>query len=195
MSKKATGICKLHFAKYTIAENGAVTYETPKPIPDVEEVGVTEQYAEGTNYADNKQNIYKTKVTGADITATLSSLDPEIEGELTGRAYDGGEIETTTADLPNGVAFLYQKNYDDGSYENIVYYNTKLRREDYGGTTEGENIEFTGVSLVGKALPLPNGKLKYAIHSDKVGDDPARKKKLDNFFKAVQFKDIADPTV
>lgn len=195
MSKKATGICNLHYAKYTITEDGKITYSAPKKIQDAEEITITEQFAEGSNYADNKQNIYKTKITGADINILLSSIDPEVEAELTGKSYNEGEIETTIDDKSAGVALLYQKTYDDGSYENIVYYNNKLRREDYSGKTEGENIDFTGVTILGKALPLPNKKLKYAIHSDKIGEDAGKKKKLDNFFKTVQFKDVEDTTV
>lgn len=194
MSKKATGVCKLHFAKYTISEDGSVTYEAPKRIIDAEEITPTDKFAEGSNYADNKQNIYLSKITGADINIVLSSIDPEIEAALTGKAYDEGDIETTVNDKSAGVAILFQKNYDDGTYENIVYYNAKLRREDYGGKTEGENIDFTGVTILGQAMPLPNGKLKYAIHSDKVGENAEKKKKLDNFFKTVQFKGVADTT-
>ncbi|MBS6601300.1 MAG: phage tail protein [Clostridium sp.] len=195
MSKKAIGACNLHFATYTVAEDGSVTYNKPKRIIDAEEITPTDKFSEGSNYADNKQNIYISKITGADINIVLSSIDPEIEAILTGKSYDEGEIETTVDDKSSGVAILYQRNFDDGSYENIVYYNAKLRREDYGAKTEGENIDFTGVTILGQASPLPNGKIKYAIHSDKIGEDAGKKKKLDNFFKTVQFKDVADTTV
>lgn len=195
MSKKATGVTLLHYAPFTIAA-GVTTYEAPIRIPDLEELTVNDKYAEGSNYADNIQNIYASKVTGADISAILSALAGQIESDLSGKSYDSGEIETTTNDIQKGVAILYQKNYNDNSYENKIYYNCLLRREDYSGKSTGENIDFTAANLTGKAIPLPNGKVSYTVLSDELGIDTGRekKKKLDNFFKTVQFKDVADPT-
>ena len=61
MSKKAVGICKCHYAVLTVTpqENGndLISYGTPVKIPDLEEISITESYAEGKNYADNICNI------------------------------------------------------------------------------------------------------------------------------------------
>ena len=176
------------------------------PLPEVKAAGedattdaeeaVGCPYAEGENYADNLQNIYVSRVSGADISITLSSLSKKIEAALTGKAYEKGEIETNTADIQQKVAILYQINYDDGSYDNRIYYNCKLRKEEYGGKTQTDKIDFTACDITGKAIPLSNGKVFYEIASDEVGsEDTDQKKKLDNFFKTVQFKDVADATV
>ena len=195
MSKKVTGVTLLHEAPYTISA-GVTTYSAPVRILDLEEIKVTDKYADGSNYADNLMNIYTSKVTGADISANLSSLDLKIEADITGKSYANGEIETTASDIQKGVALLYQLNFSDGSYENKIYYNCRLRREDYSGKTTADKIDFNGATLTGMALPLPNGKLSYTIASDSLGTDIGGllKKKLDNFFKTVQFKDVPDPT-
>lgn len=196
MSKKAIGISKLHYATYQESEAGAITYTAPEKIPDCEELSAKNTYAEGENYADNLQNIYVSRVSGADISITLSSLSKKIEAALTGKAYEKGEIETNTADIQQKVAILYQINYDDGSYDNRIYYNCKLRKEEFGGKTQTDKIDFTACDITGKAIPLSNGKVFYEIASDEVGsEDTEQKKKLDNFFKTVQFKDVADATV
>ena len=191
MSKKATGIRLLHYAPLTL-DGDTYTFGTPKRLKDVEEVTAQDTIVEGSNYADNMQNIYVSKISGATLTLAISNLDPEAEADITGCSYNLGEIETKSSDLPNAVAILYQKTYSDGSYANIIYYNCSLRRQDSNGKTEGENIEFTGDALTGKASPLPDEKIKYVIYSDKVGNNTELQKKLVNFFKEVQF--ISDIT-
>lgn len=190
MSKKATGVCNLYYAPFTYEGDQAV-YETPRRIHDAEEITAEEQIAEASNYADNLQNIYVSKITGANITIAVSHLDPEIDAILGGAEYEDGQMETCSDNVAKGVAILYQRNYNDGSYDNIVYYNCTLRKQSNSAKTEGESIEFTGDTLTGKAIPLSNKKIKYMISSDKVGNSLEAKKKLANFFKEVQFIDVA----
>ena len=125
---------------------------------------------------------------------TFSNVSRKIEAELAGKTYNNGQMESNVNDTQKSVAILFQKTFDDGSYENIVYYNCKLSRDDNGGSTKGESISFQGVTISGTAIPLSNNKLSYIIASDEVGDDAQAKKKLDNFFKTVQFIDAADAT-
>ena len=186
MSKKVTGLRMLHAAKLTI-EDDKVTFETPFRIPDAEEVTITDTFAEGQNYADNVRNIYVKKLTGADITINVSSLSRKLEADITGKAFAKGEMLAKNSDIQPQIAILYQKTYDDGSYDNIVYYNCKLDKTDESSKTSTDNIEFFGVGLTGKATPLPTGEVKYVISSDEVGpDDSEMKGKLDNFFETVQ---------
>ena len=50
-----------------VTKNGVITFEAPEKIEDLEEVKYTYNYAEASNYADNKQNIYKKKKTSVDL--------------------------------------------------------------------------------------------------------------------------------
>lgn len=198
MSKKAVGICNCHYAVLTVTpqQSGAdlISYGKPVKIPDLEEISITETYAEGKNYADNICNIAVKIVNNADISMTFSNVSRKIEAELAGKTYNNGQMESNVNDTQKSVAILFQKTFDDGSYENIVYYNCKLSRDDNGGSTKGESISFQGVTISGTAIPLSNNKLSYIIASDEVGDDAQAKKKLENFFKTVQFIDAADAT-
>ena len=82
MSKKAVGICKCHYAVLTVTpqENGndLISYGTPVKIPDLEEISITESYAEGKNYADNICNIAVKIVNNADISMTFSNVSRKI---------------------------------------------------------------------------------------------------------------------
>ena len=186
MSKKAEGCEKLAIAPLTITGE-TVTFGTPILIPDLETITITDQYAEGKNYADNQENIYKKKKTGAEISITLSHISKKIEAQLMGKKYNGGEVLSSADDIQIQVAVMYKKTYSDGSFDLIVYYNCKLAKDDNSATTAGENIEFTGVTLSGKASPLPNKQIDYVIASDEVAeDDTELQAKITNFFTEVQ---------
>lgn len=186
MSKKAEGCEKLAIAPLTITGE-TVTFGTPILIPDLETITITDQYAEGKNYADNQENIYKKKKTGAEISITLSHISKKIEAQLMGKKYNGGEVLSSADDIQIQVAVMYKKTYSDGSFDLIVYYNCKLAKDDNSATTAGENIEFTGVTLSGKASPLPNKQIDYVIASDEVEeDDTELQTKITNFFTEVQ---------
>lgn len=186
MSKKAEGCEKLAIAPLTITGE-TVTFGTPILIPDLETITITDQYAEGKNYADNQENIYKKKKTGAEISITLSHISKKIEAQLMGKKYNGGEVLSSADDIQIQVAVMYKKTYSDGSFDLIVYYNCKLAKDDNSATTAGENIEFTGVTLSGKASPLPNKQIDYVIASDEVEeDDTELQAKITNFFTEVQ---------
>ena len=193
MSKKAVGICKCHYAVLTVTPQPSgedlISYAKPVKIPDLEEISITESYAEGKNYADNICNIAVKIVNNADISMTFSNVSRKIEAELAGKTYSNGQMESGVNDTQRSVAILFQKTFDDGSYEHIVYYNCKLSRDDNGGSTKGESISFQGVTISGTAIPLSNNKLSYIIASDEVGDDSKAKAKLDKFFEEVQFID------
>ena len=132
MSKKAVGICKCHYAVLTVTPQDSgqdlISYGTPVKIPDLEEISITESYAEGKNYADNICNIAVKIVNNADISMTFSNVSRKIEAELAGKTYQNGQMESGVEDTQKSVAILFQKTFDDGSYENIVYYNCKLSR-------------------------------------------------------------------
>ena len=66
MSRKKTG-CKNCMTARQVIKNGVITFEAPEKIEDLEEVKYTYNYAEASNYADNKQNIYKKKKTSVDL--------------------------------------------------------------------------------------------------------------------------------
>lgn len=192
MDRKANGISKCHYAVLTLTDEGAYTYGTFKPIKGLESASFQDQYAEGENYADDIQNIYEKVITSANVQLDFSNVTRETEAELAGKAYAAGEMETTTGDIQKAVAIAYQKNFNDGTNERIVYYNCKVTRNENSGKTKTGSIGYEGVSLNGKAIPLPDGKLHYIISSAELGaENVAGKARYDAFFNKVQFKDKA----
>lgn len=181
-ARKLTGCKNVHYSEVTIAE-GEASFGTPKRIPHLEEYNYSFLYAEASNYADNQQNIYRKKITGADFGLVLSDLKIQVEAELMGKAYKKGGAVTNTNDQQKTVALLWEETYSDGTSVRNVLYNTKISRDELSGKTEGENLEFTPVNLVGKAIPLPNGDIHYKMdNSDSTYDTT----KWGAWFTAVQ---------
>ena len=187
MSRKKTG-CRNCMTAQIINKDGVTTFATPEAIEDLEEVKYTYTYAEASNYADNKQNIYKKKKTGVDLDLTFSSIVLKTRARLQGKEYANGGAATGTDDISQPVAVLFQETYDDGSYENVVFYNVKLYEKDGDQKSEGENIEFNSQGFTGKGLSFSNDNIenKFEFRMDSA-DPTVDKEKLDNFFKQVQY--------
>ncbi len=203
MGKKATGISNAHYAVFDTTKN---IFKEPKPIKDLETLSITESYAEGSNYADNLRNIYIKELVGADLSLTFSNISREIEAELTGQTYATGELEYKTSAVAPQIALLFEKNYSDGSKDRIVYYNCKLAKDNENGETKTDSFNFVEDTLSGQAIPMSgslktkdqgtdvtlNGVLKYVMDSAgaTATANTEGKKKFENFFKRVQFKDV-----
>ncbi len=187
-ARKKTGCesCMIAFR-----DEGGINFAAPVPMKDLEELSYTYTYAEASNNADNVQNIYIKKPTGADISLTFSDVLSELVAKILGKAYNKGGIRTNVSDKAPEVAILFKETYSDGSYKNKVFYNVKLAMDENSAKSEGsENIEFTPAVLTGKALPYFNedkkikGDIDFTMDSAAPGVDTTA---LENFFKAVPF--------
>lgn len=162
----------------------------PEPIKDLEELQYQYTYAEGSNYADNVQNIYVKKPTGANITLTFSDIKSKLAAKMLGKKNKKGGTTTNVKDQPPRVAILFQETYSDGSYENKVFYNVKLSMDENSNKTAGENIDFTSKTITGRALPFSNGTVDGDIDFTLDSADPeVDTNKLQKFFEKVRFLD------
>lgn len=192
MARKKEGCRSCMVAEQTKDQQGNITFGKPEPIIGLEEFSYNYTYAEGSNYADNRQNIYKKKPTGVDISLTFTELLLPMEAKLMGKKYSKGGISTNVNDQAREVALLLQETFSDGSYVNNVFYNVKLSKDESSGKSAGENIDFTPATLSGRGIPLTNesgkgdGDIDFKMDS---ADPTVDKTKLDNFFKEVQFND------
>lgn len=194
-ARKKEGCCNCMVA---FLNEGEVTFLAPEELTDLEELSYNYTYAEASNYADNKRNIYRKKPTGADLSLTFSDIKSKMVAKLLGKKYLKGGYTTNTDEKAPAVALLFQENYSDGSYINTVFYNSKFARDENGAKTSGENIEFSGITLTGKASPFKNeyvnGDIDFRLDSAAEDIDT---EKLKNFFKAVQYLEgeVKQPTV
>ena len=98
-------------------------------------------------------------------------------------------METGTGDNPIPVALLFQETYSDNSYVNTVFYNVKLSRDENSAkSSSSDNIEFTNITLTGKAIPFTNehveGAIDFRIDS---AESDVDQNKLQKFFEKVRY--------
>lgn len=191
MSRKLTGCCNCMIATQK-NDGGKITFNKPEAIVDLEAFNYAYNYAEGSNYADNKQNIYKKKKTSVNVDLDFSAISLKIKALLQGKKYSKGGASSNPNDQSAPVAVLFQKNYDDGSYENVVFYNVKLYEKDNSNATEGESINYTSQGFSGVGLSFTNddinGDFEFIMDS---ADPDVDKEKLDSFFTEVKFYEEA----
>lgn len=183
MSRKKTGCCNVHVALI----NKDKTFGKPQAVLDAESINYTRVYAEASNYADNKQNIYKKKLTSIDIDMDFSEIIAKTRALVQGKKYASGSILSGTNDISNDVAVLFEETYDDGTSERVVFYSAKLYEKDGSNTTEGESIEFTSQGFSGRALPFKNDKIDAIEYRIDSGDPTYDVNKFNKFFEEVQF--------
>ncbi|AWS26157.1 phage tail protein [Clostridium perfringens] len=168
---------------------GGTDFETPEKLEGLVELQYQYTYAEGKADADNETKIYKKKPTGADFTLTFLNVPTKTVAKILGKKYSKGGMETGTGDNPIPVALLFQETYSDNSYVNTVFYNVKLSRDENSAkSSSSDNIEFTNITLTGKAIPFTNehveGAIDFRIDS---AESDVDQNKLQKFFEKVRY--------
>lgn len=181
MAKRAEGCRLLHIAKRT-GTGALATYAAPIAVPGLEDIALTNNYAEGSAFSDNIQDTNVKKPSFIDISITLRELSNELEALIMGKQYAGGKKVTSVNDSAPSIALLYQQTNSDGTYTNRVLYNCTLARDEVSNTTTTDSISYDSVKLSGKAIPLDNGNLDLTMESDDADVDA---EELAKFFKEV----------
>ena len=153
---------------------GGTDFETPEKLEGLVELQYQYTYAEGKADADNETKIYKKKPTGADFTLTFLNVPTKTVAKILGKKYSKGGMETGTG---------------DNSYVNNVFYNVKLSRDENSAkSSSSDNIDFTNITLTGKALPFTNehveGAIDFRIDS---AESDVDQNKLQKFFEKVRY--------
>lgn len=181
MAKRAEGCRLLHLAKRN-SSGGLISYAKPIAVVGLEDISLTNNYAEGSAFSDNVQDTNIKKPSYIDISITLRELSNELEAFIMGKKYENGKKVTSVTDSAPSLALLYQQTNSDGSYTNRVLYNCTLARDEVSNTTTTDSISFDSVKLSGKAIPLENGYLDLTMESD---DPDVDAEELANFFDEV----------
>lgn len=181
MAKRAEGCRKLHIAKRVVRE-GITTYEKPIAVVGLEDISLTNNYAEGSAFSDNIQDTNVKKPSYIDISITLRELSNELEALMMGKKYENGKKVTSVNDSAPSLAVLYQQTNSDGTYTNRVLYNCTLARDEVSNTTTTDSISYDSVKVSGKAIPLEDGNLDLTMESD---DEEVDQEELKKFFEEV----------
>lgn len=164
------GCSRLYFATYTIGENGAITFGTPKSVGAVKSISREISSDSEEVWADNKLD--DTVFGGTAVTRTfgLTRLDPEVENELLGNTsveVGTNKLYGTPADGSKRPYFAFGYALHDGdvnrpcevvwAFKGIVNSISKTANTiDRGTGSEGQEMQVT-FNAVDKAWTKTNG--------------------------------------
>ena len=129
---------------------------------------VTPNYAEGTNYGDNKAVTYKRKFTNASLSMTVTELPAASATIMFGHAIDAasGEVKYSSTDNPPYVGYGYVVDKETDAGESLFEANflPKVRFAEDGieMQTRGDSITFNNPALSGAAVEDTRGNWRYS---------------------------------
>lgn len=97
MAKRAEGYRLLHLAKRS-SGGTMISYAKPIAVIDLEDISLTNNYAEGSAFSDNVQDTNIKKPSYIDISITLRELSNELEDFIMGKKYENGKKVTSVTD-------------------------------------------------------------------------------------------------
>ena len=164
------GCSRLYYATYTIGENGAITFGTPKSVGAVKSISREISSDSEEVWADNKLD--DTVFGGTAVTRTfgLTRLDPAVESELLGNTsveVGTNKLYGTPADGSKRPYFAFGYALHDGdvnrpcevvwAFKGIVNSISKNANTiDRGTGSEGQEMQVT-FNAVDKAWTKTNG--------------------------------------
>lgn len=195
------GVEGLVAAEILVDDNETATTEDPNhgyvtddvfAIAGVAELSKTTEASSESHYYDNAPMIVINSTGADEITCTVSAIDLEILGKITGQTYDatkGAFIEGTRQTKYFALGYKTKKTNGDEVY--VWRYKGTFgipesthNTEDDGTDANGQELVFTGISTTHK-FTANGGKGCKAMNVD-LGKDLA---KVDTFFDEVTTPD------
>jgi phi13 family phage major tail protein len=161
------GLEKLYVAKI-LSDGETTTYDTPKYLAGIKEIGVKPKVNSDEFYAENQLWLSETTLANIDVEVDITDLTNEDEAMLLGHkiATEGGIIKSAD-DVAPEVALLFKANKGNGKARYVVLYKGKfsIGDEDYKGK-EGK-ANFQAKKLKATFAPLhSNSMWSYKIDEE-----------------------------
>lgn len=161
------GLEKLYVAKI-LSDGETTTYDTPKYLAGIKEIGVKPKVNSDEFYAENQLWLSETTLANVDVEVDITDLTNEDEAMLLGHkiATEGGIIKSAD-DVAPEVALLFKANKGNGKARYVVLYKGKfsIGDEDYKGK-EGK-ANFQSKKLKATFAPLhSNSMWSYKIDEE-----------------------------
>lgn len=150
------GIDSVYYAKVLSDTKDEITFDTPKYLCPVAELGKTTEASSEAHYYDNKALISLTSEGADEVTLTTSAIPIDVLAEITGKYFDEtlGVMAENSGIAPD-IALMYRTKGTDGQYRYVTRYKMKasipeeaVATEDDGTDANGQELTLTGVSTV-----------------------------------------------
>ena len=150
------GIDSVYYAKVLSDTKDASSFDEPKYLAPIAELGKTTEASSEAHYYDNKALVSLSSEGADELTLSLSAIPIDVLAEITGKYFDEslGMMAENSGIAPD-IALLYRTKGTDGEYRYVTRYKMKasipeetVSTEDDGTEANGQELTLTGVSTV-----------------------------------------------
>lgn len=161
------GCEQLHIAEVLTDTLEGTTFGTPKAIPSLISIDISDQTENITFYSDNTTEQVIPSFSGKEVSIELGYLTNELEAMISGNEYKNGLLTQSVNATAKEYALLFRAPKSKGGYSYVCLYKGVLAREEANYKTKEDSIESSNVTLSGVFMPLvSNGKVSVKADSD-----------------------------
>lgn len=178
-NKVKFNIRNVHYAKLTISDDGAVSFDTPVPMPGAVSLSLDPNGEPSTFYADGYAYYTISNNMGYEGDLELAMVSESFRTDILKETLDANKVLVENASVQGEkFALLFEFDGDVRKIRHVLYCCTASRPEIESATNEDE-IEVKTEKLSIKASPLANGYVKA-----RTGDDTTEAI-YNNWYKSV----------
>lgn len=166
------GCEQLYIAKVTKDDVTGTTWDTPKRVPSLISIDVTDQTDTVTFYADNQIEQVIPSFAGKEVEIVLGYLNNELEAEITGNKYAEGVFTQSADAVASEFALMWRAPKSKGGYSYVCLYKGVLAKDESNYKTKEDSIESSNVTLKGVFMPLTSNNEVY-IKADSDAESPS----------------------
>lgn len=151
--KVVYGLRNVHYALMTDSD-GAISYETPVPIPGAVSIGLTADGDIYEFYADDVAYFSTPVNNGYSGDLQMALIPDDFKQAVLGEIRDTSGIQFEDADAKPKAFALLGEFQTDQLAKRICLFNVRCQRPDISGQTKTETIEVQGQTLSLTARPV-----------------------------------------
>lgn len=178
-NKVKFNIRNVHYAKLTISDDGAVSFDTPVPMPGAVSLSLDPNGEPSTFYADGYAYYTISNNMGYEGDLELAMVSESFRTDILKETLDANKVLVENASIQGEkFALLFEFDGDVKKIRHVLYCCTASRPSIESSTNEDE-IEVKTETLSIKASPLANGYVKARTGDDTTADV------YNNWYKSV----------
>lgn len=172
MASRIIGCQQLHIAEVLTDTATATTFGTPKAVPSLVSIDITDNSENVTFYSDDTTEQVIPSFAGKEVTITLGYIENELEAEISGNTYKNGVFVQNANTSSKEYAIMFRAPLSKGGYQYVCLYKGVLARTEDKYATKEESIEGQTVSLTGVFMPLQSsGDVAIKANSTEAGSE------------------------
>lgn len=148
------GCQSLHIATVTSDGADSTEFGTPKAVPGLISIDITDNSENITFYSDDTVEQVIPAFSGKEVTIELGYITHEIESLISGHSFENGVFVQNANSVAKEVAILFKAPLSKGGFQYVCLYKGVLSRNETSYKTKEDSIEGQTVTLTGVFMPL-----------------------------------------